>query len=99
MAIVSAVAGLQNRSLEKKSVIVSEVEKNVWPTITGVQVFSIDGSSRGSPAHGKQQAYWEDTAYSIILWLWMILCLRGGWHDFKTLNEHLLSDTMCDAQA
>ncbi|WJZ94882.1 hypothetical protein VitviT2T_013704 [Vitis vinifera] len=63
------VAGLQNRSLEKKSVIVSEVEKNVWPTITGVQVFSIDGSSRGSPAHGKQQAYWEDTAYSIILWL------------------------------
>ncbi|CBI36384.3 unnamed protein product, partial [Vitis vinifera] len=63
------VAGLQNRSLEKKSVIVSEVEKNVWPTITGVQVFSIDGSSRGSPAHGKQQAYWEDTTYSIMLWL------------------------------
>ena len=52
----------------KQTVIVSEVE-NVWPTITGVQVFSIDGSSRGSPAHGKQQAYWEDTAYSIILWL------------------------------
>ncbi|KAJ9693073.1 hypothetical protein PVL29_011985 [Vitis rotundifolia] len=48
------VAGLRNRSLENKSVIVSEVEKNVWPIITGVQVFSIDGSNKGSPAHGKQ---------------------------------------------
>ncbi|KAJ9693052.1 hypothetical protein PVL29_011964 [Vitis rotundifolia] len=46
-------AGLRNRSLENKDVIVSEVEKNVWPATTGVQIFSIDGSSRGSPAHGK----------------------------------------------
>ncbi|RVW35917.1 Quinone oxidoreductase PIG3 [Vitis vinifera] len=35
-------AGLRNRSLENKAVIVSEAEKNVWPAITGVQVFSID---------------------------------------------------------
>lgn len=69
MAIVSAAAGLRNRSLENKAVIVSEAEKNVWPAITGVQVFSIDGSSRGSPAHGKQQPCWEDTAHSMMLWV------------------------------
>ncbi|KAJ9693045.1 hypothetical protein PVL29_011957 [Vitis rotundifolia] len=67
--LIVQAAGLQNRSLENKVVIVSEVEKNIWPAITGVQVFSIDGSSKGSPAHGKQQACWEDAAHSIMLCL------------------------------
>ncbi|KAL6334254.1 hypothetical protein AAG906_013216 [Vitis piasezkii] len=66
-------SGLLARRLTVQAVIVSEAEKNVWPAITGVQVFSIDGSSRGSPAHGKQEACWEDTVHSIMLWL----CLRG----------------------
>ncbi|KAJ9693006.1 hypothetical protein PVL29_011921 [Vitis rotundifolia] len=62
-------SGLLARRLTVQAVIVSEVKKNIWPAITGVQVFSIDGRSRGSLAHGKQQACWEDVAHSIMLCL------------------------------
>ena len=41
MEIVSAAAGLRNRSLENKAVIVSEVEKNVWPAIMAGKVKTV----------------------------------------------------------
>ena len=38
MPIVSTAAGLRNRSVENKAVILSEVEKNVWPAIAAGKV-------------------------------------------------------------
>ena len=38
MVFVYVAAGLRNRSLENKAMIVSEVEKNVWPAITAGKV-------------------------------------------------------------
>lgn len=38
MPLANAGAGLRNRTIESKSVIVSEVEKNVWPAIEAGKV-------------------------------------------------------------
>ena len=88
-------AGLRYRSTENKAVMVSEVEKNVWPAIVAGKVkpviYKYFPLSEAAEAHQLLETSVHIGKILLVPWFSRYSCGSHGWYGYKTFCIYVVA--------